>query len=138
MTQVTEQKTHYGQSSIEILSGLEPVKERPSLFAECANPILACRDSIEVLNAVIAFEDVLLKSFRHYKVKLAVVMRRLRRYTTSVSARADMVLRAIQSLSGSTGLLCKDVLYRCRRYLMLTAQHDDAKQSCPAAGLAAM
>lgn len=139
MTQVRDQETvKYDRSSMKILSGLEPVKSRPGLFMECANPVLACKDSVEVLRAIVAFEDVLLMSFRHFKVKLAVVLRRLRRYKLSLSARADLVLKAIHSISRNATPACKDMLAKCHRYLMLTAQHDDEKRACGAAGLSAL
>lgn len=108
------------------------------MLMECANPVLACADSVELLRAIVAFEDVLLMSFRHYKVRLAVVLRRLRRHTTSLSGRADLVLGAIHSLSRTSLLICQESLAKCHRYLMLTAQHDDEKQRCGAAGLAGL
>jgi hypothetical protein len=99
--------------------------------------VLNCADSVEALRAIVAFEDVLLMSLRHYKVSLAVMLRRLRRHTRSVAGRAALVLNAIHSLSQASLPVCKDMLAKCRRYLMLTAQHDDEKQACGAASLPA-
>ncbi|MDX5979625.1 hypothetical protein [Vreelandella alkaliphila] len=139
MTQVKDQSTaNYSNSSLQILRPLEPIKVRSIAFDDCVNPVLHCEESVEALQAILAFEDVLLMSFRHYKVQLAVMMRRLRRYSHSLAWRADMVLRAIHTLSRSTGLMCNEALYKCKRFLMLTAQHDDARLACPAAGLSAI
>lgn len=122
-------------SSCRILGGLEPIRHRPDMYITCANPVLHCNESLKVLRAVVDFEDVLLMSFRHYKVQIAIILRRLKRFTKSYALRARHVLSAIASLSLSSLPACPDAYQRCLRFLMLTAQHDDAIQDCPAAGL---
>lgn len=130
-----ETQVRYEVSTVKILGGLEPVRKRPSMLAGCANPVLLNADDRKALAAIVAFEDTLLLSFKHHKVRLAVMMRRLKRYRKSLSDRAGLIMQAIAALSRRSLPTGNDAYERCKRFLMLTAQHDDAMRACPAASL---
>lgn len=103
-----------------------------------ANPAVMMAWQRAIILSVASASGPLLFVLRRFKKDLAQIMRFIKTWCDTLLERARSVLCAVCRCCAPGAAANPEDNAKCLRYLMMTAQHDDAMQECPANGMASL
>lgn len=126
----------HGNATDQVCAPLETVRVPEEL--EGVNPAMQMEWQRAIILSVASSNGPLLIILRRYKRGVASIMRCIKRWCSTLWERASAIMRAVCAYCSTGAVAHPKENAKCMRYLMVTAQHDDAMQDCPARGLAGL